>query len=407
MSISSSTAYTRRFVAASLAIGAILVACGGGSGGGGTTTDGSAAGATGSSDPDATGSFAAGRIAGFGSIVVIGVRFDDSAASITDDEDASKSRSDLRLGMMVEIRGGPITQGAGASLGSATARTVRIVDEIKGPVEAKAGSTLTVLGQTVTVAPGTVFEDGASLGAIAVGDILEVHGSVGLNGQITATRIEVEDPGTGTSHFKLRGFVSNLDGAARTFSIGGARISFAGIAPPPTLANGNLVRVRLDTVQTAGVWTATRIDHRRPFDNQDEAKVEGIVTAYSGSGTRFEVNGLPVDASGARFKDGSQANLAVGVRVEVEGALRDGLLVASEVEFRDNDDEREVEIKDVIESVNPPSGFVVRGVRFFHDSATRFKDGTVASLASGARVEVKGTLAADGTSVHADEVDFE
>lgn len=81
--------------------------------------------------------------------------------------------------------------------------------------------------------------------------------------------------------------------------------------------------------------------------------------------------------------------------------------MASEVEFRDNDDEREVEIKDVIESVNPPSGFVVRGVRFFHDSATRFKDGTVASLASGARVEVKGTLAADGTSVHADEVDFE
>lgn len=394
-------------VAASLLASAVLLACGGGSGSGDGASAAGGTTATSTSDPAKTGSFSSGRITGFGSIIVNGIRFDDSAASFSDDDDASRSRSDLRLGMVVEILSGAITPGTDTTLGSATATAVRVVDEIKGPVEAKGTGTITVLGQVVTVTSGTVFEAGTSLASIAVGDILEVFGIMNASGQITATRIEVEDRGTGTSHFKLRGVVANLDAAARAFSIGGANISFASLAPQPTLANGNFVRVRLDPVRNGALWTATRIDPRRPFENQDEAKVEGFVTAYAGSGTRFEVNGLPVDASAARFKDGSVANLAVGVRVEVEGAVRNGVLAAREVEFEGIEDEREVEVKDVIDAVQSPSTFVVRGVRFVHDATTRFKDGTAARLAAGVRVEVKGTLSADGVSVHADEIDFE
>ncbi|HSV59589.1 MAG TPA: DUF5666 domain-containing protein [Variovorax sp.] len=386
-----------RTVAAALAMGAILVACGGG--GGASVSFGSGV------DTGGTGSFASGRVAGFGSIIVNNVRFEDSSASVTDDDGRSRSRDELRLGMVVEIQSGAITQGTAATLGSATASAVNIASEIKGPVQAIAGSSLTVLGQGVIVVATTLFEDGLSLQAIRVGDIVEVYGFIGANGQITATRIERED--AGTSNFKLRGFVANLNTTARTFSIGGATISYASVVPLPSLANGNFVRVRVNTVQSAGVWTATRIEVRRPFDNRGEAEIEGIVTAYPGSGTSFQVNGLPVDASGARFKDGSIANLALGARVEVEGAVLNGVLMAREVEFKDVADEGKVEVKDVIQSVNPPSGFVVRGVRFFHDFATRFKDGTAARLVPGARVEVKGSLTAGGASVHADEVDFE
>lgn len=396
-SISPLIARLCRTVTAALAIGAILVACGGDSGGSVSFTSGGNTGGT--------GSFASGRIAGFGSIIVNNVRFEDSGASVTDDDGRFRSQGELRLGMVVEIQAGAITQGTASTLGSATASAVNIASEIKGLVQAIAGSTLVVLGQSVIVVATTLFEDGLSLQSIRVGDVLEVYGFIGADGQITATRIERKD--AGTSNFKLRGFVANLNTLARTFSIGGATISYAGIVPLPSLGNGMFVRVPVNTVQSAGVWTATRIEVRQPFDNQDEAEIEGIVTAYPGSGTSFQVNGLQVDASGARFKDGSVSNLALGTRVEVEGAVRNGVLVAREVEFKDNADAAQVEVKDVIESVIPPSGFVVRGVRFFHDSATRFRGGTAARLAPGVPVEVKGSLTAGGASVHADEVNFE
>ena len=63
----------------------VLAGCGGG-GEGGVGTGG-------------TGTYALGTITGFGSIIVNGVRFDDSAASVLDDDDATRSRDELKLGM--------------------------------------------------------------------------------------------------------------------------------------------------------------------------------------------------------------------------------------------------------------------------------------------------------------------
>ncbi|MDH5540523.1 MAG: hypothetical protein OEY03_14070, partial [Rhizobacter sp.] len=60
----------------------VLVACGGG---------GSSAPPAGAS----ASSFTAGPITGFGSVIVNGVRFDDSSASISDDDGNSRSRDDL------------------------------------------------------------------------------------------------------------------------------------------------------------------------------------------------------------------------------------------------------------------------------------------------------------------------
>ena len=66
-------------VTVSITLSATLIAaCGGG--GGGLTADSATA-------------YAAGPITGFGSIIVNGIRFDDSSASVLDDDDNSHDRS--------------------------------------------------------------------------------------------------------------------------------------------------------------------------------------------------------------------------------------------------------------------------------------------------------------------------
>ena len=98
----------------SLAASAFLVGCGGG---GGDSVPTAAA-------PMAATSYSQGTITGFGSVFVGGVRFDDSTASVEDEDGNSRSRSDLKLGMMVEVDGGNIDRA------SATAQAMHIRWEI-------------------------------------------------------------------------------------------------------------------------------------------------------------------------------------------------------------------------------------------------------------------------------------
>src|SRR5436189_6062435 len=89
------------------AAAALLAGCGGG---GDTGTSSVPAGSSGAN----TSSFAAGAISGFGSVIVNGVRFDDSAARIADDDGRVADSSALKLGMRVEIDGGAVSDdGAG------------------------------------------------------------------------------------------------------------------------------------------------------------------------------------------------------------------------------------------------------------------------------------------------------
>src|ERR1700716_4006625 len=76
----------------------VLTGCGGG---GSTSSNGTSSASA--------GTFAAGPITGFGSVIVGGVRFDDSSATITDDEGNPQVSGDLRLGMIAEIESDNIT----------------------------------------------------------------------------------------------------------------------------------------------------------------------------------------------------------------------------------------------------------------------------------------------------------
>ena len=388
-----------QLIAKMLFVAILLTGCGGG--GSGSTT-----GATQSS-------FTAGPITGFGSVIVNGIRFDVSTATVANDDDEAQSESDLKLGMLAEVEAGEITVDSTGSHGNAKA--IHFRSAIIGPVGAvdTTAKTLVVLGQPVDVTSTTVFDERlpAGLGSIAKGDVVEVFGMLNkTTGHYTAKRIA---PKPNAPFFKLRGVVSNLDTVAHTFKIGSETISYAGLAAdqvPADLANDLLVSVKLETAQVNGVWVATKLkDATRHMAEHDEAELRGLVTSVT-SQTQFSVDGIAVDASRAQFFPAG-AIVAVGVEVEVEGTASNGVIMATKVsiETEDDDELAGFELHGAISTLNTTTKtFVLRGVTVsYGGTAVVFKGGMESDLADGRRVEVKGTLSTDGTMLQATTIRFE
>ena len=374
-----------------------LAGCGGGGGGGvaGVSSGG-------------TGSFSAGPITGFGSIIVGGIRFEDStASSILDIDDDNKDlRGQLKLGMMVRVKGKP------KKIDRADADDIEVRSELLGPIDSidTVAKTLVVLGQTVQVTTATFFDDSLTgLPALAVGNIVEVHGFVDpLNNRLSATRLELKLP-VNVKAFKLQGTVSAFDASAKTFKIGTLTVSFATSVNTPAslvLANGLLVRIRLAITPNTGIRTALKIRAvEAEVEDRDEAEVHGTITAFTSS-SKFSVNGVPVDASGASVP----AGLKLGDRVEVEGRLVKGVLLATQVKLEDDNDQLKFELHGAISGLNTSAKtFVLRGLIVDYSATTDFRPAgkTVANLVNGVSVEVKGPASPDGKKVKATRITFE
>jgi hypothetical protein len=387
-----------------LCAAAVLTGCGGG-------------GTSNTAPTAAISSFSAGTITGFGSVIVNGVRFDDTSASVSDDEGNARRNDELRLGMTAEIESAGVTEDSSGLHGMATA--IRFGSEIVGPVSSIAadGKSLVVLGETVQITAITLFDDrlvGGLAGVIPGTTILEVHGLLdAATGVYTATRLE---PRPNAPYFKLRGVVSNIDKTARTFRIGGGTetISYASIAgaAPAALDNGLLVRVRLDKVKVTGNWVAVNIASGvRKLENHDEAELEGAITASTFAvDKKFSVNGIAVDAATATFPQGSDG-IVLGARVEVKGSAVNGVVVATRVSIETEHD-RELKGFELHGAISAFDGsaktFLLRGVTVsFGDASVEFRKGTVTDLANGRQVEVKGVRASDGKTLVARRISFE
>lgn len=389
---STTAALSLAAVLALLLLATVLPGCGGvDSGGTGQTVENSTT--------------SSGRISGFGSVIVNGIRFDDSQAIVIDDDGVMHPRTDLRLGMVVEVDGR-----LRGNSGQGTARQIQFGHEIAGPVESVdvPGSTLVVLGQTVLVDADTLFDGYArGLADVLASQLVAVHGFYDPStGRYTATRIERR---TSLAQYTLRGRISALQGPpVRNFAIGAALIDYGSVASPPTLANGLSVRVSLNTTPVSGRWVATSVHSaQRQFPDDDEAELEGYVSGYASSAS-FRVAGLPVDASGpgVTVRHGTLADLADGVRVEVEGVMQAGVLVASVVDFK-RGGRQEFELHGAVESIDfGAQTLVLRGVTVAWDGSTRFAAGSAADLAVGAPLEVRG-LPSGGVRIHADSIRFE
>ncbi len=417
------------FACSGVALAATLVlsACGGG---GSTSVVGQ------------SGSSAAGTITGFGSVITNGVRYELNGTTIVDESTGtSLSCSDnsgncgLKMGMEVEIEGDDVRAASDGTTSTSVARSIHVGSSIRGPVASVAadGNSLVVLGQIIALTTSTRFEGGVQPVA---GDVVEVHGLIDRSvtpSQISASLVEVKT-GPVTS-YRLRGRLDKVAG-----SVGGEPMSFAmltgeDLARYQAATDGEIVRVRLSTTQDAqGRWLAQSFKSgERKYGHADDGKhteqegfIESIVTAPADAASGatgavvsgFVVNGntvsLPTGFAG--YDGGTADQLQVGARVEVEGTVVDGVLVASKIEFKkarkrseraqgDVTQSQEFELHGTLELGTAPNTLVVRGLTFdlSDTAAVRLPAGVTLDdvllwARQGKTVEIKGHLMADGNT---------
>jgi hypothetical protein len=352
-----------------------------------------------------TGSTIVGPVAGFGSIIVDGVRIDERTAQVRNADGNTVGRDAVKLGTFVEVATGPIADD-GAGNRSATAQSVQIRTELRGSVQAidLAAMRVTVLGQVVSITAGTVIDGGAA--SLALGQVVEIHGSQDVQAQrFVATRIEAV---SGSPEFKVRGVAQNVTAAPPRLTIAGTGYDLERTGIPAGVVDGSFVELRVEPVQRNGLWVATKAksDDRRLPDGQS-TELEGTVSSLT-TPTQFEVDGLPVDARAATFEGPA---VVLGIKVKVKGSVVSGVLQASSVRTNSSSDggEQEIDLRDVIGSVNTAAQtFVLRGVTVFYGSPRlELKGGAITDIVQGRSVKVKGVLGSDGQRVVARKIEFE
>lgn len=391
-----SGSWRRAFTFASLLVTATLMyACGGVEGQG----TGSAA------------SYSEGPISGFGSIIVNGIHFNESGAHITDDEGRALRADQLKLGMTVRIDGGQIDQ----NQGTAVANAVRVGSDLVGRVSANdvAAGTLSLLGQSVRVTASTVFDETMTGGqaGLALGSTIEVFAILDpVSGVYAAQRVQPSSAPT----FKLRGVVANLDTSQRTFRMGGASLTYDAGAAPQGLADGQWQRLTLHTSQDGnGRWVVSQFaDGASQPNDGDQTEIESVIDSFT-SNADFMLSGVRVNAASARIEPAG-TTLAAGLRVEVEGTMRDGVLMAEKVQLNGSgddggdDDGRVVELDGPIDALDKlAKTFVVHGQLVAYADAEFDSGDDESELALHRQIEVRGHMSIDGTFVIAERIKIE
>ena len=288
-----------------------------------------------------TGIVSSGQITAKGSITVNGVKFETQAAQIFQDGALVSDDSQLKVGMIVEIEG-TVNSNTG------TASIVRFDDSVEGPITMidALARTLEVLGQPVLVDDLTVFDNSTiippDITGLNLNDIVEVSGQLDDLGNIRATHIEKKPAST---EVEVTGFVTGKIG--NTFLINNLTIDFSaatlenfGGGQP---ADGDFVEVKglfADFDPALNTLDAASVENKaKDIDDGLEAEVEGFVeTLTAGGFTVVATSGrVDVQVDGATvFSGGLAADLQVGVKIEAEGQILGGVLLADKVSFKDN-----------------------------------------------------------------------
>jgi Domain of unknown function (DUF5666) len=356
----------------------------------------------------ATASVSSGVITGFGSVKLNGKEYQTQNTSFMVDGQPG-TQKDLKVGMVVTVNGSL------SSTGVRTATTITQDDVVEGAIQSipVTNDRIVVLGQTVLIDTGTVFDNsipGQNIGGLVLGDLVEVNGFVKGKGLIIATLIEKKStPPT----CQVTGIIENHSSGGQTFAIGGLTVNYNGSnfgdmpSPAVNAWNDLLVEVKGSPCdQFTITMNATKVEPERiNVANADEIEVEGGITLFNSSAS-FMVNGVPVVTnSNATFEGGVVGDLALGVEVEVAGSLTNGVLTAKEVSFRDN-----VGIEGNVATVT--SGGVtpnltvsgLPGITVFVNAQTEFKGGisNLGQLLVGDHLRVRGRPTGTNTVIAAE-----
>jgi hypothetical protein len=382
-------------IATFLIIALSIGACGGGGG------SGSASSTAVATEKE----FVAGTVTGFGSVIVEGVRYDDSAAKVQIEYDPAAPKaapvSDLKLGMQL------IVQVAKAGV----ADTVVSGSEVLGPITSLATDGFVVAGQTVKIsidaASPTVFDGVANLAGLVINDRVEVHGSRDANNNIVATRIERKNP-SDVVMTRVVGTIAAINVTAKTFTVGGLLVSYSDatkLLPANTtlasLANGQIVAVFSSASPTAAGITAKTIAVKKGIDSQnpvdaDKAWVGGHVRDLNFAAKTFNLKGVAVDASAATFSNGTANDLANARKVRVTGVFQGSVLKATDVKFAKAQGDALVELIGPVSSFVSNKSFLVRGVPVdASGTGVSFVTGTASNLGDGVAIKLKGAVVND------------
>jgi cytochrome c-type biogenesis protein CcmE len=392
----------------------LTISCGGG-GGGGLVAGGGIGG---------TGVISTGVITAFGSVEVNGTEFDTSNAAIIINGEKIGVGDDfvpnnLQLGMVVTV------EGRIEEDGSFVADSVIYSANVVGPIENISDIDATtkeiiVLGQTVIVNVITKFKE-TDFNAINKDDVVAVSGYFDDNGVIRATFLEKTGDITSILEFEVTAFVENLDPDLKTFMINGLRIDYSSISnnlPEGLPADDQFVEVQGE-LDDDGAMIATSIELADQLDGEDgyEVEIMGFVTEVISENDiiKFKLGNQEVhvdsDPELVIYVDGEPSDIRPGQKLEAEGILEDGILVAVEIEFWEPD---QIEVEGIVDAVVFIDGFPEFTFEEGDDHViltnedTEFEDIEKNEIEAGLPLEVKGVPQNIAQSeIEADKVSFE
>ena len=361
-------------------------------------------------EPDPTADvITVGTITRIGSVVSNGVEFSTSAAAVTLDDQPGQP-AELRVGQVVAINGNVNLQD-----GKASARTIKFLDEVEGPIASISAlqNSFMVLGRTIVFDELSVF-DAAEADTIAVGNMVQVSGYWQSRNRIRATHVErIANAWTVGMPMEIKGEVNGLNEGLQRFTIGSQPCDYSAAMLElgnATLANGLYVEVTSTEALENGILKLDRIQARDRDQDQDrdrdhlcidgcEFDLEGYVTEFV-SASEFTVDGAPVTTTGSTiYVNGTVESLAVDVKVAIRGVLDEtGVLVADRIVIRLPS---VLEIRADIEALDIDTASVtVLGIDVTTNDWTLFRDDSDADiyefwlddLAIGDRVEIRAYL---------------
>jgi hypothetical protein len=278
-----------------------------------------------------------GRVTAVGTgITVSGVRYDQSAASYSDDQGSTLRGDEIALGMIVALEGDIDSSGV-----RGVARKVVVVDDIVAPLVAVdlVARTVTVAGARAQLTSTTVLVGFTSLEALAThaGELVVLHGPMADSGVIGATRVELRGAALAGRWFKGRGVVRRLDRNLTDFEMGPegavARVCYChSLRNPaePAIGEGRMIRIWALTspvVGAAQLWVSdqARVIGIPAVANNVHVELDGIWTANAG--TSGQIGDYPVDLS-ALSADRMVQPIA-GQAIAVKGTWFNGRVVAT------------------------------------------------------------------------------
>jgi hypothetical protein len=297
---------------------------------------------------------ASGPITGFGSIFVSGTEYDTTHTSMLVDGNPG-NQSDLKKGMIVRVNA-TVPEGSSTNEpGLRTAQTVLYENTVEGFVQSVApdGTSLTVLGQSITITTATTIDDsvlGDNVANLRPGrDLVEISGFVTGDGLIQGTWVELIklDQNTDTPEYHVQGFITKHQADHKTFEIGDLIIDYrdAVLNDMPAQSgdgwDGLLIDVTGKQVSSAGLsssklrLTATRVSQEGlGLEDGEIAELEGFVTRALSAGDFFMGNVQVLTDAGTTFQGGALNGIRVGVHLEVQGPVVGGIVKATTVEFK-------------------------------------------------------------------------